>query len=347
MRDLLAITAHPLLAQSPATTPPPGALAPGTQLSPVHLAILGVLWLLTVWRLPAAVRNPRQRSLWTAFACVTTLVTLGLPAVTGWIDATSGIHNLVVPVKHAIGLVANSAVLTFVADSARPGLAARLRRPHLAVLLASQLGLVVCFALIHQSVEVVDFYQAYPGSVPAAVYALIVAGYLGAAMAVSCWLFGTYAPRAAGGWLRTGLWVLGLGTAAGFCYSVLRVCQVLLQLFERPMFMSAGLLYGIEWTAIALVLLGSCVPLLGAAWAGLRAWRTARLLGPLWTALTGAVPEVVLTARLGRGPRVRLHRLVIEIRDAALALAPYASEELRERAALAAGAAGAGGERPA
>ncbi|GAB2740958.1 MAB_1171c family putative transporter [Kitasatospora kifunensis] len=307
-----------------------------------HVVVLAMLWLVTVWRLPAAVRNPRQRMLWTAFAGVTIMVTLGLPNLTAWVDATAGVHNIVVPIKHVISLVACAAMVAFVAETARPELAPRLRRPQLVVLLAAQLGLVVSFALIRQSSEVTDFYQAYPGSVPAAIYALIVACYLGSAMGVASWLFGTYALRAGAGWLRSGLWVLGVGTAAGFGYSVLRVCQVLLALFDQPMFLSASLLYGIEWLAIALVLLGSSLPAVGVALDALRAWRTVRGLRPLWASLTAAVPEVVLTAPLGRSPRVLLHRRVIEIRDAALVLAGYADDELRARAARAAEHASAG-----
>ncbi|WP_051970038.1 MAB_1171c family putative transporter [Kitasatospora azatica] len=308
------MTATRLLAE--AAGPPP--------LSPAKLAVLALLWLVTVWRLPTAVRAPRTRALWTAFAGVTVLVTLGLPAVTRWVDATSGVHNLVVLIKHLIGLVACKATLTFAAETARPDLADRLRRPHRVVLLTAWAALIVSFSLLDQPTEVVDFYQAYPGSVAAACYALIVAGYLGASMAVGSWLFTTYARRAATRSLRCGLWVLALGTGAGFGYSVLRVCQILLNLADRPMFLAAGVLYAIEWSAIALVLLGSLIPTIGVAARGLRDWRTARRLAPLWSALTTAVPEVVLTARLGRGPRVRLHRLVIEIRDAALVLAPYA-----------------------
>ncbi|WP_329582336.1 hypothetical protein OG500_20660 [Kitasatospora sp. NBC_01250] len=320
---LAAPFAHPLAAAAPAADTP-------VPLS--HVVVLAMLWLVTAWRLPAAVRNPRQRMLWTAFAGVTVMVTLGLPGLTAWVDTSTGLPNVVVPIKHVIGLVACAAMVAFVAQTARPDLAPRLRRPQLAVLLAAQSGLVVCFALIRQDGEVTDFYQAYPGSVPAALYALIVAGYLGSAMGVTSWLFGTYARRAGAGWLRSGLRVLAAGSAAGLGYSVLRVCQVLLELDARPMFLPASLLYGIEWLAIALVLLGSSMPAVGVALAALRAWRTVRRLQPLWASLTAAVPEVVLTAPLGRSPRVLLHRRVIEIRDAALVLAGHADDELRARA---------------
>ncbi|MCX4747848.1 hypothetical protein OG455_20385 [Kitasatospora sp. NBC_01287] len=336
------MTPPPLLAAAEGTVTSPAAARVAQlagQVPPAHAAVLAMLWLVTAWRLPAAVRNPRQRALWTAFAGVSVLATLGLPALAVPIDTAFGVPNVAVLIKHLIGLVACGALVSFLTATARPELAPRLRRPQLAVLLTAQVGLVVSFALLRQSGEVAEFYQAYPGSVPAAVYALIVAGYLGSAMGFGSWLFGTYARRAGAGWLRTGLRVLGAGTAAGVLYSVLRICQVLLQLFDRPMFMSASMLDGIEWAAIALVLLGSSIPAADGARAAVRAWRTARRLRPLWAELTGAVPEVVLTARLGRSPRVLLHRRVIEIRDAALVLAGHTDQELRDRAARQPGAA--------
>ncbi|MFI9270135.1 MAB_1171c family putative transporter [Kitasatospora sp. NPDC052896] len=313
-------------------------------MTPAKLAVIVMLWVVTCWRLPAAVRSPRQRSLWTAFAGLTVAITLGLPALTAWIDRVSHVHNLTVPIKHVVGIVACGAVLTFVADISRPELAARLRGPLRTAVLVASAGLAGTFSLLHQPTEVTDFYLAYPGSVPAACYALIFTGYLGGSMLVASWLFWTYGTRAGAGWLGVGLRILGAGTAAGVVYAVLRLCQVVLHLFDRPMFIGSAVLYGIEWSAIALIVVGNSVPAVGVAWRGLRDWHTARRLGALWTSLTGAVPEVVLTAELGRGPRVRLHRLVIEIRDAELVLAPHAPDGLRERARRAAARTGLSGE---
>ncbi|MFE9428747.1 MAB_1171c family putative transporter [Kitasatospora sp. NPDC006697] len=306
---------------------------PGIEFSPVKLLILLALWGVTLWRLPTALRTPGQRPLWTAFAGVAGLATLGLPGVGPWLDRAAGVHNLVVLLEHLLGLIACSAGLTFCGQTARPELTARLRNRHRAALLASQLALVLCFAALRRPVEVTDFYQAYPHSWAACLYALIVVGYLGAAMAAGTVLFGTYARRAGARALRTGLAVLALGTGTGFAYAVLRGWQILLETAGRPMFLSGRSLYRIEWTATALVLLGSLIPALGAACRGLRDRRTVRRLRPLWTELTAAVPEVVLGERLGRGPRLRLHRLVIEIRDAALVLAPYAGPAVRDHAA--------------
>lgn len=312
-----------------------------------QIVVLAMLWLVTCWRAPAAVRAPRQRALWTAFAGLTLAVTVGVPAIGGRIDATSGVLNLSVLLKHLVGIVACGAVLSFVVGMARPDLVPRLRRPHLAFGLSVLASLIVLFSLIPQRAEEADFYQAAPGSLAAAGYTLVFTGYLAVSMAVASWLFWTYSGRAGAGWLRTGLRVLGAGTAAGVCYALLRICQILLHLAGRPMFVGRAVLDGVEWTAIALILVGNSIPAVGVAWRGLRDWHTARRIRGLWASLTDAVPEVVLTARLGHGRRVRLHRLVIEIRDAALVLAPHAPEELRERALATAERSGLPAERRA
>jgi hypothetical protein len=85
--------------------------------------------------------------------------------------------------------------------------------------------------------------------------------------------------------------------------------------------------------AIGLILVGSSVPAVGVAWRAARHWRYLRALHPLWQDLTGAVPEVVLGEELRRRElRMRLHRRVVEIRDAILALQPYVSAAQRDAA---------------
>jgi hypothetical protein len=62
---------------------------------------------------------------------------------------------------------------------------------------------------------------------------------------------------------------------------------------------------------------------------GLAARRLLRQLRPLHAALLFAVPEAARAEVPGRpGPRVRLHRAVVEIREAALALRPYVDPEM-------------------
>jgi hypothetical protein len=276
------------------------------------------------------------------------MLTLGLPGITGWLDSASGVHNLETLLRHQLGLIACVAGLVFCAQMARPELVDRWRRALLAALLAAQLGLVATFSALPHRTEAPDYYQDYPGSTAACLHTLIGSVFMGAAMVAGCWLFGRHVRRTTSRSLCAGLLVLALGTAAGTGYAALRICQSVLERAGRPMFLDERGLYRLEWSSFALLLLGSLLPTVGVALRGLRDCCTARRLRPLWRELTAAVPEVVLTERLGRGPRLKLHRLAIEIRDAALVLAGHAGSGLRDQAAASAAAtAPAGPERAA
>ncbi|MCC9312366.1 hypothetical protein LN042_35830 [Kitasatospora sp. RB6PN24] len=332
----------------PSAAQPLGADPTGADYSPYKLLIVVLVGLVTLWRLPAAVRSPHQRPLWTAFAATAGLLTLGIPGPAAWIDGTSGVHNLATLLRYQLDLVASSAGLTFCAQTARPDLVARWRRIRRVLLPATHLVLVAAFFTMRRYTEAADFTQAHPAPTAAAPYVLIVSVFLGAAMGAGSWLFGSHVRRAATRSLRAGLLVLALGTATGFGYAMLRICQIALEAAGLPMFIGERRLLRIDWASIALMLLGSVIPAVGVALRDLRDHRTARQLLPLWRELTAAVPEVVLTEPLGRSPRLRLHRLAIEIRDAALVLAGHAGADLRERAAAAAAAsAPAGPERAA
>jgi hypothetical protein len=74
----------------------------------------------------------------------------------------------------------------------------------------------------------------------------------------------------------------------------------------------------------------------------LAAWRLLRQLRPLHAAALGVFPEVAHLTAPGVPPtaRLRLHQMVIEIRDAGLALRPYRDPQVAEAAAAAAQAEG-------
>jgi hypothetical protein len=74
------------------------------------------------------------------------------------------------------------------------------------------------------------------------------------------------------------------------------------------------------------------------AWRWYAYWR----LYPLWAVLRRAIPEIVLPPdpAMRRSIRYRLYRRVIEIRDAQLALRPYAEPERIARAVAAARSSG-------
>ena len=76
--------------------------------------------------------------------------------------------------------------------------------------------------------------------------------------------------------------------------------------------------------------------------------RLLRQLRPLHAALLDTVPEAARAQVPGRaGPRVRLHRAVVEIREAVLALRPYADPQLAAAARKVARPAGLAGDQMA
>ena len=81
---------------------------------------------------------------------------------------------------------------------------------------------------------------------------------------------------------------------------------------------------------------------------GPAARRLLRQLRPLHAALLGAVPEAARPEVPGRpGPMVRLHRAVVEIREAVLALRPYVDPELAAAARKVVHPAGLAGDEAA
>jgi hypothetical protein len=108
----------------------------------------------------------------------------------------------------------------------------------------------------------------------------------------------------------------------------------------------AGVAAGLQAGAVILLCAGATAPAWWAAAAPLAGqaglWRAYWQLRPLWAALSGEVPAI----RLAPVPVARwharylLHRRVIEIRDAQLALRPYAGHDAAELAAAAADAHG-------
>ncbi|MDT3397706.1 MAB_1171c family putative transporter [Streptomyces sp. B1866] len=309
-------------------------------------AVLVLLWAVALWRAPSAVRSARQRTLWAAFAALTGAMTLRVPDVMRAIDGAVGVNNLSTLLKHALGIVAAASVLEFVVVITRPEERAG-ARVRLGAAGAAMAAMGVLFAFVPRADEDVDFFERSAGSGIATAYQTVWLAYLGTAMAVATWLFWGSSRHAGAGWLRTGLRLLGAGTAAGVLYALCRAGYLLLRLTgavgSGSDARAGGVTDVMKLLAIGLIVVGSSVPAVGVAWRGARhGWYLWRLR-PLWRDLTAAVPEVVLDEELRRRElRMRLHRRVVEIRDAVLALHPYATADLRREAAAAGRGAGPG-----
>lgn len=305
--------------------------------------VLALLWVVAVWRAPSAIRSSKQRTLWIAIAALTLSMTLRRPAIMHAIDSGTGVVNLSTLLKQFLGVTAAAAVLEFVYVIARPLSRAGVRR-RVATAGATMAVLAVLFAFVPRHTETTDFFEDSAGSVPATAYLLVWLSYLATAMVMATPLFWGSSRHAGAGWLRTGLRLLGAGTAAGVAYALSRAGYLVLRLTGAAGpgsdAVASTVTDTMKLTAICLILIGSSVPAVGVAWRAAQHWRYLRTLRPLWRDLTEAVPEVVLGEELHRRElRMRLHRRVVEIRDAILALQPYVSAAQRDAADAAAPAA--------
>lgn len=309
----------------------------------LEFAILTMLWTVTIWRAPSAFRTPKQRALWLAFAAVTLSMTLRLPGIMNSIDTWAETNNLSTLIKHEIGITAAGAFIDFVVAIARPERKRRLRPRH-CIAVTTMVLMAVLFQFVPREHEVTDFFEENVGNSWATAYYTVFATYLCIAMATATRLFWGSVRYARGVWLRFGVRLMGIGTTAGALYALVRVIYLLGRL--------TGVTSGagdemadtvtdlLKYCSIGLILTGSSIPALGVAWRTVRDWRHLRQLQPLWRDLTSSTPDIVLNTKLLWGPRLRLHRCVIEIRDAGLALVPYTSDTIRTAAQDIARAAG-------
>ncbi|MCY0929428.1 hypothetical protein OTB20_25160 [Streptomyces sp. H27-H1] len=300
----------------------------------IKLTTVILLWLVVLWRFPAAMRNPRQRAMWLAFLGLSAAATTSVPAAGLFIDDMLGAHNASVLVKHIVGIVAIAAVLEFVTAMSNPRFLERSRPYNVAGALAVAAVMTGLFIATEQPTRVTNFYEAYRDSLPALGYSLTFVIYLGAAMFFASWMCLSAARLAARSWLRAGLRLLGIGTGLGMIYGLLRATHLGYQMLDKDFPLDEAqfqpLADAVQYLAIILIILGNAVAPVDVLRSAHQDWTAVRRLRPLWRDLTTVVPEVVLAAPLGRNPRIQLHRVVIEIRDAASALVPYIPDALRQ-----------------
>lgn len=264
--------------------------------------------------------------------CVTLACTVARPNVKRLLIEPTGVTNLATLLQHILGIAGSTAVLLFVIAMARPASLRRARPALYGVALVGHTLLITFFALTPRPAEVHNFFEANLGQPYGTAYCMVFLGYLTVAMTISAWLFLSYSGRAARGSLRMGLRFLGAGAELGAIYTTWRIAHMLTRLsggeFITDDDTTQFIADLIEYTAITLIVLGNTIPALGVLWHSTSSRRALRQVEPLWSSLTEAVPGVVLNKPVGRTPRLRLHRRLIEIWDVVLVLRAYAPAEL-------------------
>lgn len=324
----------------------------------IHAAAAAILWMVVLYRIGMVRESGTQRSLWLALACLACGQTLQVEMAYDAVEGLAGVSGSAAIAKHVFALGAAAGVLLLLRGLT--GAAAGVRR--LAALgglsLAAMLTPLAFGQPVDVPVELEQRAEFYGSSWPWVVHWVAFVSYLSWALAGATRLCAHYSRHASAGPLRTGLRLIGLGTAVGFGYVALKVVVVGVSALD----LSAALIRvdevaeaAILACSVVLIAIGSGYEALARRWftlaGNIAMRRSLRRLHPLWRALCIAVPYIALSpATAGRSllpvpfaTRDQLYRRVMEIRDGLLALRPYAAPEVRAHAlgqAYAAGLAG-------
>ena len=306
-----------------------------------------LLWAAVLWRWPSRRQGTTQQALWLALVGIAITATLEIPAVEGAVKlVTPAEPNVAYLLKHVLVVGVAAAAREIVRGIALAPQQARRgvrRRSASAAAVVVALGTLFFAAPVDGDVLTPDFTDRYGREPAMLAFWTVFLGWLGAALVSTIrltWRYGRQAPRSR---LRTA--ILLIGGSATACLGYVAAKATYLVALGAQVEQRFTLVY--TRATGALLLVSMLLIVAGCTWTqlgrlpGLRhlsAYRRLRRLLPLWQALYEATPAIALTppiaGRVRAGIRdleVRLYRCVIEIRDGALALRPYAAPDLRER----------------
>ncbi|MQA12037.1 MAG: hypothetical protein GEU98_26575 [Pseudonocardiaceae bacterium] len=246
---------------------------------------------------------------------------------------------------NGFGMAAAFCLLGLLAHTVGTGSRVRLRWQGVGLVAAlSAMMVLLIVADTRFTVNFVDSYARDP----------LVAGYLLVFLCYIAWSIVSfkrqtvrYVRQLDRGWLRAGLDVVVAGIYLGLVWVSWAGTIVLIKLLGGvPVPIEKMVSTMIAASSVALVAIGGSLtawgPYVLRPFEWLRHYRAYRSIGPLWTELCAAVPEIELSARGEklRGTAFALYRRIIEIRDGHLALRLYFHPEVAGWASTAARAAG-------
>lgn len=299
----------------------------------------------------AAVRLWRDRSLIvvTSFVCMLALgVALMLIAMTpALVEAHSGPPDVTF-IAGALGLLGAWELLGMLAvvtgEPERPG-----RIMTIPVLGAVSAGLLE-LALEHMVRSAVGVHP--PSRLPVVAAQLVMATYCCPALGRSAVLAWRCARRIPVLYIDVGMRAVSVAAVAELAVTVARASEITAAMSGMPATgqETAGV-YAAQGIALIVIIAGVTVtawfPAVASGMFQARMWTEWWRLRPLWADLVRAFPDIRLPPQPGTrlNARYRLHRRVIEIRDAELALRPHLDEQIAGAAADAARSAGLPRER--
>lgn len=324
-------------------------------------AVAALLWSVVIWRTPTVRHAGTGRTLWCAMAALALAQSLQVLAFYQALDRTLDTPGAASAVKHTAALLAAACIRSLVGQLAdeRLGSVRRIGLP----ITAAALMVVPFLAWPPTSTPAglaghLEYYGPGIGvTLPWLAY-LTYGGWALISAARLCWRHRQYAASPA---LRWGLTMVACGTTVGFVFIPLKASMQALWMFRDG---SAFTQFDAVAEAV-IVVLAITMCCLGATSEALadraahissiaRAVIALHRLRPLWMAVRGAAPSVVLLPDSGplsaldpRTVRLRLVRRVVEIRDALMALDPYVPAHTRQAALVAAAALGLNGAHAA
>jgi hypothetical protein len=302
-----------------------------------------VLWTTLAYQLRAVRRrteSPVPRWLALSFAALAVALTLNLQPVYFGFDRLVGEPNFGELVVHGLVLVAawsaKSAIVHFHQDS--DSAAVQIRRRAL-VLSITLVAMITFFILAPVDVETTEFTTTYAAAPYVPEYWIAYLGFLGFALGDVARMNWRYAGPP--DLLRAGLRLLALGATFGLVYVIHKAGYVGLRRWSDLDLSSswhATVSRSSMVLCVVLAAVGTTLPRWGPWFTRLPrqigSIRTYRRLGPLWSAVQAACPDLVLLRP--RHPRLdsidprdidfRLYRRVIEIRDGEMELRRFVAQ---------------------
>jgi hypothetical protein len=322
------------------------------------LAVAALALLAAIIEITSAIRGNRSAGRW--MLCVLFLI-LGCSCF--FLSTSVQIHldqaypNLGRLLSNASTLVAAFVILSLLLMLSSPPEQARPKIQHrLLVLMAALAGMSLLFAVTPLPPIIGDFGKLYRLHPALLGYIAIYIAFLGTALTELLFLSWRYALLARHKRsLRLGLQFMAAGSVAGLLYLAEKAVYVATQWLGIPpplgadqsctsLITPAQCAFSITFptAAVFMISLGATLPVWAPALATpvrrIDQARTYRRLGPLWTALHDAIPEIALTEPTKSHPHpqrdlgYRLYRRVIEILDGCLTLRPYRDPQTAETA---------------
>jgi hypothetical protein len=283
-------------------------------------ALVVLLWVMALGRLPTLWRDRRQRALWGAVFALALVKTASDPPI------AAHLHAPILP--HLLGVIAAYCLLRFIALVTGSG--------NIQGQLILTTGVIATLGVLDVAAGGIDTTSGVLTShlSPVTVaYWVVLEVYLGAVLITATVLFWTVARAAPAGLPRLGLRAIAAGTCVISVYAAAKTILIVIHGFGVPVDFAAiqPAAQAIQGSAVLLTVAGGIAPTTRRARAVASAYRSLVALRPLWKAMRDAFPEIILfTPRRAvielagvDDVHLRLYRRVIEIRDGMLALRDF------------------------